>query len=96
MGATENRRDSAAPVFTGFEAIFCTIVLYVFAAILGVKGRILKSTGTIYQSKQQLYQAIMATIRARKRTDGSISYTAQVRLFCDGLQVYQESQIFAR
>ena len=38
----------------------------------------------------------MATIRARKRTDGSISYTAQVRLFCDGLQVYQESQTFAR
>ena len=37
MGATENRRDSAAPVFTGFEAIFCTIVLYVFAAFLGGK-----------------------------------------------------------
>ncbi|AWY44498.1 site-specific integrase [Pseudomonas putida] len=38
----------------------------------------------------------MATIRARKRTDGSISYTAQIRLFRDGAQVYQESQTFAR
>lgn len=38
----------------------------------------------------------MATIRARKRTDGSISYTAQIRLVRDGTQVYQESQTFAR
>ncbi|NWF13630.1 site-specific integrase [Pseudomonas reactans] len=38
----------------------------------------------------------MATIRARKRTDGSVSYTAQIRLFRDGAQVYQESQTFAR
>ena len=38
----------------------------------------------------------MATIRARKRTDGSTSYTAQIRLTRDGAQVYQESQTFAR
>jgi integrase len=38
----------------------------------------------------------MATIRARKRTDGSVSYTAQIRLYRDGVQVYQESQTFAR
>jgi len=38
----------------------------------------------------------MATIRARKRTDGSISYTAQIRLIRDGVHVYQESQTFAR
>ena len=38
----------------------------------------------------------MATIRARKRTNGSISYTAQIRLLRDGVQVYQESQTFAR
>ena len=96
MGATEKRRDSEGPVFTGFEAIFCTILLNVFDAVLGVKGRFLKSTGTNYQSKQQLYQLTMATIRARKRTDGSISYTAQIRLIRDGVQVYQESQTFAR
>ncbi len=50
----------------------------------------------MYQSLFQLYQLTMATIRARKRTDGSTSYTAQIRLFRDGVQVYQESQTFAR
>lgn len=38
----------------------------------------------------------MATIRARKRADGSVSYTAQIRIKKDGVQVYQESQTFAR
>lgn len=38
----------------------------------------------------------MATIRARKRADGCVSYTAQIRLVRDGTQVYQESQTFAR
>ena len=37
MGATEKRRDSEGPVFTGFEAIFCTILLNVFEAVLGGK-----------------------------------------------------------
>jgi integrase len=50
----------------------------------------------MYQSLFELYQLTMATIRARKRTDGSTSYTAQIRLFRDGAQVYQESQTFAR
>jgi len=50
----------------------------------------------MYQSLLKLYQSTMATIRARKRTDGSSSYTAQIRLFRDGVQVYQESQTFAR
>lgn len=38
----------------------------------------------------------MATIRPRKRADGTVSYTAQIRIKRDGLQVYQESQTFAR
>jgi integrase len=38
----------------------------------------------------------MATIRARKLADGSVSYTAQIRIKRDGVQVYQESQTFAR
>jgi integrase len=38
----------------------------------------------------------MASIRKRKRADGSYGYTAQIRLFRDGLQVYQESQTFNR
>lgn len=38
----------------------------------------------------------MATIRARKRNDGSVSYTAQIRIKKDGVQVYTESQTFVR
>lgn len=38
----------------------------------------------------------MATIRPRKRADGTISYTAQIRIKKDGVQVYTESQTFAR
>ena len=50
----------------------------------------------MYHLNFELYQLTMATIRARKRTDGSISYTAQIRLIREGAQVYQESQTFAR
>jgi len=38
----------------------------------------------------------MATIRARKLADGAVSYTAQIRIKRNGVQVYQESQSFAR
>ncbi|WP_090624688.1 site-specific integrase [Azotobacter beijerinckii] len=38
----------------------------------------------------------MATIRARKLSDGSVSYTAQIRIKKNGVQVYQESQTFSR
>jgi hypothetical protein len=38
----------------------------------------------------------MATIRARKLADGTVSYTAQIRIKRNGVQVYQESQTFAR
>ena len=38
----------------------------------------------------------MATISARKLADGTVSFTAQIRVKCDGVQVYQESQTFAR
>ncbi|WP_395602871.1 tyrosine-type recombinase/integrase [Pseudomonas sp. A1230] len=38
----------------------------------------------------------MAAIRARKLADGSVSYTAQIRIKRAGVQVYQESQTFAR
>jgi hypothetical protein len=87
-------------VFTGLAADFCTILLYVFIAgfrvFSGVFGRFLEVTGAMYQSSFELCQLTMATIRTRKRTDGSASYTAQIRLFREGEQVYQESQTFAR
>lgn len=38
----------------------------------------------------------MATIKARKKADGTISYTVQIRLKKKGALVYQEAQIFAR
>lgn len=38
----------------------------------------------------------MATIGARKLADGAVSDTAQIRIKRDGVQVYQESQTFAR
>lgn len=37
-----------------------------------------------------------ATIRARKKADGTVSYTAQIRIKKNSVQVYQESQTFAR
>ena len=43
-----------------------------------------------------MYQVEMATIRKRKRKDGSYGYTAQIRIMQGGVQVYQESQTFDR
>ncbi|WP_315903691.1 site-specific integrase [Pseudomonas citronellolis] len=43
-----------------------------------------------------MYQVTMATIRKRKRKDGTFGYTAQIRIMRDGQQVYQESQTFDR
>lgn len=37
----------------------------------------------------------MATFRARKKADGVVSYTAQIRLKKKGVLVYQEPQTFA-
>ncbi|WP_301154326.1 site-specific integrase [Metapseudomonas otitidis] len=49
----------------------------------------------MYQPQNLMYQ-IMATIRKRKRKDGTFGYTAQIRIMRDGAQVYQESQTFDR
>lgn len=38
----------------------------------------------------------MATIRPRKKRDGTVSYTAQIRIKKDGVQVYTESHTFER
>lgn len=38
----------------------------------------------------------MATIRKRKRKDGTYGYTVQIRIMRDSLQAYQESQTFDR
>lgn len=38
----------------------------------------------------------MGSITARKRKDGSVGYTAQIRIMREGVRVYQESQTFDR
>ena len=50
----------------------------------------------MYHFKTYAYHFDMATIRARKLANGAVSYTAQIRIKRDGVQVYQESQTFAR
>lgn len=50
----------------------------------------------MYQPHLLMYQNEMATIRKRKRKDGTYGYTAQIRIMRDGAQVYQESQTFDR
>lgn len=50
----------------------------------------------MYHFKTDAYHFQMATIRARKLATGVVTYTAQIRIKRDGVQVYQESQTFAR
>lgn len=50
----------------------------------------------MYQSTDDVYQSQMATIRTRKKADGSTSYLVQIRINRDKVTVYQESQTFAR
>ncbi len=50
----------------------------------------------MYQPTDDVYQSQMATIRTRKRADGSTSYLVQIRINRDKMTVYQESQTFAR
>lgn len=50
----------------------------------------------MYPSLFDLYHRHMATIRARKKIDGTVSYTAQIRIKKQGVIVYQENQTFAR
>jgi len=50
----------------------------------------------MYHSLFNLYHRRMATIRARKKVDGTVSYTAQIRIKKHGATVYQENQTFAR
>lgn len=97
MGATLNRRDSVGLEFTGAVAEFWTILLYVFKACFRAFSGVFKGS-VVRCTTQKLTRTTfdMATIRARKLADGSVSYTAQIRIKRDGVQVYQESQTFAR
>lgn len=50
----------------------------------------------MYQSTIDVYPFHLATIRARKKADGTTSYTVQIRINRDDKLVYQENQTFAR
>jgi len=50
----------------------------------------------MYHPLFNLYHSHMATIRARKKVDGTVSYTVQIRIKNGGVLVYQECQTFAR
>lgn len=97
MGATLKRRDSAGLDSAGLKLCLSSILLNVFLAcsraFSGVfEGSVVRCT----TSKLTCTTFDMATIRARKLADGTVSYTAQIRIKRDGVQVYQESQTFAR
>ena len=97
MGATLKRRDSVGLAFMGLKVCLSSILLNVFLACFrafsGVfQGSVVRCT----TSKLTRTTFDMATIRARKLADGTVSYTAQIRIKRDGVQVYQESQTFAR
>jgi hypothetical protein len=63
---------------------------------MGVFGGLREGGGKMYHSLFGLYPDEMATIRARKKIDGSVSYTAQIRIKKQSTVVYQETQTFAR
>lgn len=50
----------------------------------------------MYQAFGTTYQSQMATIRTRKKADGSTGYLVQIRIYREKVTVYQESQTFAR
>ena len=95
MGATLKRRDSEGRVVAGVEAGLVVILkclvracLYQFSVVF--EGSLVRCTspklsctsGSWHQSGNE------------KRSDGTYGYTAQIRLFRDGVQVYQESKTF--
>lgn len=71
---------------------FRSTCLYQFSGVLGHFYQVLS---TMYQSTDDVYQSQMATIRTRKKADGSTSYLVQIRINRDKVTVYQESQTFA-
>jgi len=95
MGATLKRRDSTGLVFTGLEGGFCTILLYVFSACFRAFSGVFNVSGTMYPFKLT-YHFRCGDYQGKKTGGWEQSYTAQIRIKRDGVQVYQETQTFAR
>lgn len=97
IGATEKRRDREGRVVSGFEAdlsgMAASLIYFCFRPFpLVFAGSLVQCTRPL----QSCTKCAMATIRKRKRKDGTYGYTAQIRIMRDGAQVYQESQTFDR
>ena len=97
MGATLKRRDSAGLDSAGLQLCLSSILFNVFRACFGAFSGVFGGS-VVRCTTQKLTRTTleMSTIRARKLADGTVSYTAQIRIKRDGVQVYQESQTFAR
>ncbi|PAV74599.1 hypothetical protein WR25_00514 [Diploscapter pachys] len=74
---------------TFWSTRFCTIFRG-FSGVLGVMAYDLPPPLTLVPTEN------MATIRARKKADGTVIHTVRIRLKKKGALVYQECQTFAR
>ncbi len=70
------------------------IVVCVFFTVSGVFRRFFQSL-VLYQLNGGVYP-FYGHYQPRKRADGTVSYTTQIRINRNGAQVYQETQAFAR
>ena len=96
MGATLKRRDSAGLDSAGLKLCLSSILLNVFLACFGAFSGVFGTLVRCTTQKLTRTTLDMATIRARKLADGTVSNTAQIRIKRDGAQVYQVNQTFAR
>ncbi|BCA28156.1 hypothetical protein PtoMrB4_21330 [Metapseudomonas otitidis] len=94
IGATEKRRDSAGRVVTGVEldsrGIWGRLISARFTPFPLVLGP--RSLQVASQIRRVANRA-MGTITSRKRKDGSVGCTAQIRIWREGHAVYQESRV---
>jgi len=78
MGATLKRRDGSGRVVCGFDANSRGILVYAF--MYHFSGFLVRQWCDVAPPFTLVPPEIMVTIRARKKADGTVSYTVQIRL----------------
>lgn len=73
MGATLKRREGSGRVVCGFDADSRGILVYAFCTIF--RGFLVWRWCDVPMPATLVPPEIMATIRARKKADGTVSYT---------------------
>lgn len=97
IGATLNRREGSGRVVCGVKAVSKGILVYAFLYHLpGFEGVLGVTVVGCTTAKRARTTENRATIRARKKADGTVSDTVQICLEKNGALVYQEAQTFAR